>query len=66
MIGGLSFLPKDGGIYSLAPYEEIDEAEYERRLTALPASLNLESLRESIDLTTVAQDYACVGGVCEL
>lgn len=66
MIGGLSFLPKDGGIYSLAPYEEIDEAEYERRLKALPESLNLESLRESIDLTTVAQDYACVGGVCEL
>jgi ribonucleoside-diphosphate reductase alpha chain len=65
-IGGLSFLPKDTTTYPLAPYEEITEAEYEARVAALPADLQLGTLRESADLTTVAQDYACLGGLCEL
>ena len=65
-IGGLSFLPKETHTYQLAPYEEITKADYEARLPALPADLNLGSLRESVDLTTVAQDYACVSGLCEL
>lgn len=65
-IGGLSFLPKDGGVYALAPYEEITHADYEARLAQLPASLQLDTIRETLDLTTVAQDYACVSGVCEL
>jgi hypothetical protein len=65
-IGGLSFLPKDTHTYQLAPYEEISKTDYEARLAQLPASLQLDTIRETLDLTTVAQDYACVGGVCEL
>lgn len=65
-IGGLSFLPKDDHTYQLAPYEEISKADYEARLAQLPESLQLGTIRETLDLTTVAQDYACVGGVCEL
>lgn len=65
-IGGLSFLPKDGGVYALAPYEEIDVTEYEQRVQALPSSLSLDTLYESVDTTTLAQDYACVGGICEI
>jgi ribonucleoside-triphosphate reductase len=65
-IGGLSFLPKDDHTYQLAPYEEISKADYEARLAQLPASLQLDTIRETLDLTTVAQDYACVGGVCEI
>ena len=33
---GISFLPYDGGHYELAPYEEIDKEEYERRFKAFP------------------------------
>jgi ribonucleoside-diphosphate reductase alpha chain len=65
-IGGLSFLPKDEHTYALAPYEEISKNDYEQRLHALPRSIDLESVRETIDLTTVAQDYACVGNLCEV
>ena len=65
-IGGLSFLPRDEHIYALAPYEEISKIDYEQRLRALPRSIDLESIRETIDLTTVAQDYACVGNLCEI
>ena len=65
-IGGLSFLPKDDHTYQLAPYEEITKADYEARLAQLPESLQLDTIRETLDLTTVAQDYACVGGVCEI
>lgn len=65
-IGGLSFLPKTDHTYQLAPYEEIDVEAYRQRVAALPADLQLGTLRETLDLTTVAQDYACVGNLCEL
>lgn len=65
-IGGLSFLPKDDHIYALAPYEEISQSDYEQRRAALPRAIDLSSLRENIDLTTVTQDYACISGLCEL
>lgn len=65
-IGGLSFLPHSDHVYALAPYEEIDRATYEARVAALPESLGLDRLREQVDSTTLSQDYACVGGVCEI
>lgn len=65
-IGGLSFLPHSDHVYALAPYEEIDRATYEARVAALPESLGLDRLREQVDTTTLSQDYACVGGVCEI
>jgi len=65
-IGGLSFLPHSDHVYALAPYEEIDRATYEARVAALPESLGLDRLRERVDTTTLNQDYACVGGVCEI
>jgi ribonucleoside-triphosphate reductase (thioredoxin) len=67
-VGGLSFLPKeDANIkYKLAPYEEIDEAEYRKR----EASLNLDFSKlpeyELDDRTEGAREYACVGDKCEL
>jgi len=66
VVGGLSFLPKDGGVYQLPPYEEISPEEYAARTAQLPADLDLESLRETVDLTTVSGEFACTaGGVCE-
>lgn len=65
-IGGLSFLPKDDNVYANAPYEEITEAQYEALAAQLPASLDLWQIVETYDMTTVNQEYACVGGICEI
>lgn len=66
-VGGISFLPWDGGVYNLAPYEEITEDEYNRQLAKRP-ELDWSKLQsyERGDTTTVNTDYACVGGTCEL
>lgn len=66
-VSGISFLPRDNGTYTSTPYEEIDEAEYKRRVEAFPqvdwAKL---SRYEKTDQTESAQTYACTSGVCEL
>ena len=64
---GLSFLPYDGGKYELAPYEEIDEAEYQRRVANFP-NIPYEKLSqyETEDKGEGAKEFACVGGACEL
>lgn len=65
-IGGLSFLPKDGGAYDLAPHEAISREEYERRAAATPEIDYSKMARyEREDMTTSAQEYACVAGNCE-
>ena len=66
-ITGLSFLPYDGGKYELAPYEEITEEEYYRRIREFP---NIDyatlSYYETDDQGTGAQTLACMGGSCEI
>jgi ribonucleoside-diphosphate reductase alpha chain len=66
-ISGISFLPRDNGTYTGTPYEEIDEAEYKRRVETFPqvdwAKL---SRYEKTDHTESAQTYACTSGSCEL
>lgn len=66
IVGGLSFLPRTDHVYKLAPYEEIDEKEYERRLAKL-GSLDFSKLvvYEREDQTTGAKELACAAGVCE-
>jgi hypothetical protein len=66
-VTGLSFLPYDGGKYELAPYEEIDESEYQKRLAAFP-EINYDLLQtyEREDMGSGAQELACVGGACEI
>lgn len=65
-IGGLSFMPKDDHTYALAPYEEISEDVYKQLAARLPSELNLGSIRESADITTINQEYACTSGICEI
>jgi ribonucleoside-triphosphate reductase len=66
-IGGLSFIPRDGGMYELAPYEEIDKAEYNKRLKALPkVDFSKLSNYEKEDTTEINRDYACQGDKCEV
>ena len=66
VVGGLSFLPYDGGVYTLAPYEEIDKQRYEELLAKFPKNIDFTKLTEyeKDDYTTGAKEYACVGGAC--
>lgn len=67
IVGGLSFHPASDSVYAQAPYEEITAAEYEKRAAAFPA-IDYAKLAyyEHDDQTTVAQDFACVSGFCEV
>lgn len=62
---GLSVLPYDNGTYIQAPFETINESEYEtmaRNITAIDLSL----IVEADDETDLQGELACAGGVCEL
>lgn len=66
-MSGVSFLPHDGGTYLQAPYEEIDEENYQRLLDNMPTvDFTLLGLYESEDHTTASQELACKGGSCEI
>lgn len=66
-VTGLSFLPYDGGNYSLAPYEEIDEETYNRLSTAFPPiDYSLLEKYETEDMGNGAQELACTGTSCEI
>ena len=66
-ITGLSFLPYDGGHYTLAPYEEITETEYDRLMSEFPEiDYDLLAVYETEDMGNGSQELACVGGSCEI
>jgi ribonucleoside-diphosphate reductase alpha chain len=64
---GLSFLPRSEHVYKQAPYEEIDQQEYERRLAEFPVIdwAKLSEYEED-DNTKGSQTFACSGGSCEV
>lgn len=66
-VGGLSFLPRTDAVYQLAPYEAITEEEFKKRQAAFPA-VDYAKLAyyEGEDHTTSAQEFACIGNVCEV
>ncbi len=67
MVGGLSFLPRNNHIYQLAPYEEIDKEEYDRRRKELgELDFSRLTLFEKGDNTIGAKELACSGGTCEI
>ncbi|HEU5088561.1 MAG TPA: recombinase, partial [Roseiflexaceae bacterium] len=66
-IGGLSFLPSFDAQYAQMPYVEITKEEYERLSANFPEIDFSRVWRyEEEDLTTAAQELACVAGVCEI
>ncbi len=67
IVGGISFLPRSKHVYSLAPYHEITEEEYENMIQGFP-SLDFSDLvlYEAEDKTEKKSELACVGGACEL
>ena len=66
-IGGMAFLPSSDANYQQMPYEEITEAEYERRTKAFPKVDFSKIYRyEETDLTNAAQELACMAGSCDI
>jgi len=62
---GLSVLPFDGGTYTQAPFEDIDEGTYINKLQHLK-DINLEHVIETEDNTDLSGELACAGGACEI
>lgn len=62
---GLSVLPYDGGTYVQAPFEEINEGQFNAMSSHL-RSIDMTKIVEIDDLTAHTQELACAGGVCEL
>lgn len=67
LIGGMAFLPSSDANYQQMPYEEIPQAEYERRAAAFPHVDFSKIYRyEERDLTNAAQEIACMAGGCDI
>jgi ribonucleoside-triphosphate reductase len=62
---GLAVLPHDGGSYTQAPFEDITEAEFNKRVKLLN-DVNLSHIIESTDETDLSGELACSGGSCEI
>ena len=62
---GLSILPYDGGTYKQAPFEDCEEATYDKMVETLK-SINLARITEEQDDTDLKGELACAGGVCEI
>lgn len=67
-VSGISFLPFEGGLYQLAPYQEITEEEYRTLIKNFPKAIDFEELieYEKEDYTIGSQELACSGGQCDL
>ena len=64
-ISGVSYLPYDGGTYRQAPYEEINEEEYNDLKAKIP-TINWSELKEETDNVEGAQMLACSAGSCDI
>ena len=62
---GLSVLPYDGGTYTQAPFEDIDESKYNELMQTLK-DVDLTKIVETEDETDLAGELACAGGACEI
>lgn len=66
-IGGMAFLPAYDALYEQMPYHEIGEAEYEKLAAEFPEIDFSKIYRyEEEDLTTAAQELACLAGGCDI
>lgn len=66
-VSGVSFLPHSDHTYQQAPYQEINQREYEDLLAVMPAKLDWTKLSdyEKEDTSKGTQTFACVGS-CEI
>ena len=67
MIGGLSFLPAFDAKYAQMPYEKIGKTWYHKLLKEFPPiDFSRIMAYEDHDMTSAAQELACVAGACEI
>jgi len=62
---GLSVLPYDGHSYKQAPFQTIDEKQFNKMVKHLH-ELDLTQIVEFDDNTNLMEQSACVGGACEI
>jgi len=62
---GLSVLPYDNGSYVQAPFEDITEEEYNKRIKTL-SNIDLTKVIEIDDNTEHSQELACAGANCSI
>jgi len=62
---GLAVLPYDGGSYTQAPFEDITEEEFNKRVKLLN-DVDLSMIVEATDETDLSGELACAGGSCEI
>lgn len=66
-IGGMAFLPAFDAQYDQMPYMEIDEETYKQLAAKFPTVDFSKIYRyEEEDLTTAAQELACLAGECDI
>ena len=63
----MAFLPAFDAQYDQMPYVEITQAEYEKRAAEFP-NIDFSKIYryEEEDLTTAAQEFACLAGGCDI
>ncbi len=66
-IGGMAFLPAFDAQYDQMPYVEITQTEYEKQIESFP-NIDFSKIYryEEEDLTTAAQEFACLAGGCDV
>ena len=62
---GLSVLPYNGGTYTQAPFEDIDEAKF-IEMSKVLSNVDLTKVVELDDNTDLSGELACAGGSCEV
>ena len=64
----ISFLPFSEHTYKQAPYQDIEEKEYETLAKAMPTNIDWNKLKdfEKEDTTNGSKELACTAGVCEV
>lgn len=67
-MSGVSFLPHSDHTYVQAPYQEINQKEYEELLASMPKEVDWSALSsfEKVDTTKSSQTFACTGDQCEV
>ncbi|MCG8479857.1 MAG: recombinase, partial [Spirochaetales bacterium] len=66
-IGGMAFLPHSDAHYEQLPYQDISGQEYEERAASFPEIDFSKIYRyEETDLTSAAQELACMAGNCDI
>jgi ribonucleoside-diphosphate reductase alpha chain len=67
-VSGISFLPFSEHTYKQAPYQDIEEEEYDILTKAMPTAIDWSRLQEfeKEDTTTGSKELACTAGVCEM